>query len=956
MTPSTTQAPSELITPSRLTKKHDSNYLLRLCLFLLAWMCYSSVYAVQAEIQANGKSQDAQRFEKNLTRGEAVPAWVDQDNGRQIADTNTAAPIVVRLSDVQTFLDKQATTYVHRMMQANEASMLTQVGRIEIPFHPEYQKVDLHSIKVIRGSQAFDKTNTADIRYLQMESELDSGIFTGSVTASVVIEDIRVGDIVDIAYSTTGQNPVFDGNFFQSMVWDNVYPVLRKRIRLNSPLSRPIKYRILGQGDGNIQIKEEQAAGRKILTFSAEQLKAIEFEPYVPRDVFQFRFVQFSEFSQWSQVNQWAQSLFDVNTASAEVDKVVASLRGAANPDETVQRALAYVQAEIRYLSISIGENSHKPFPPEVVLARRYGDCKDKSLLLVTLLRKLGIEASPVLISASNPAMPTKMLPTPMAFDHAIVRAKLNGKVYYLDPTRAAQYGPLVNMGQVHEGAQVLVIQKDTHELAGVPKNEEGTPTVTGRLEKIRLDKLDGVAEFQVTHQYAGIDAEHARFYLGRQSKEQLKNSYIASVLRRYPNAELKSGPTVTDNRQANTLNIELNFQIPGMLTKNSIGWQMRYQASNMRERFFLPENPKRKQPLTAPTQPPLLRYELEVILPEEVNANYNPSTAKIENAAFQANEVLTFKKNVFRANVELRSLKDRVQPQEVVDFMADTRKVSAMLEGSVQIRSTDVKALADRKLPDVALPARQKIKEQLEDSIRNKSRQINEARANGNHPGVALCERGLTYARLGRKSEASADMQAIQKEGMDSQEYLRCRSKIYFAIGDFKNSESDSARFLAQGRTDSDMSMLRGMSLYAMGKWREAADSFTSSAEQSSSVQLKLRAIIMRHLALRRQNPQVSLSAATDDGDDWLNAMLAATMIGGKPEEQVLQQVHKRTGDELDIALAEAYFYIGQLNIVNGNKLKAMVYTQRSVEKNILTGEYRPLAEYEAERLKKTK
>ncbi|MFZ6778209.1 DUF3857 domain-containing protein [Undibacterium sp. Ji83W] len=954
MTPSTTQAPSELITPSRLTKKRDCNGLLRLCLFLLAWMCCSSVYAVQAETQANGKSQDAQRFEKNLTRGEAVPAWVEQDNGRQIADSNTAAPIVVRLSDVQTFLDKQATTYVHRMMQANEASMLTQVGRIEIPFHPEYQKVGLHSIKVIRGNQVFDKTNTADIRYLQMESELDSGIFTGSVTASVVIEDIRVGDIVDIAYSTTGQNPVFDGNFFQTMVWDNAYPILRKRIRLNSPLSRPIKYRILGQGEGNIQIKEEQAAGRKILTFSAEQLKAIEFEPYVPRDVFQFRFVQFSEFSQWGQVNQWAQSLFDVNAASAEVDKVVASLRGAANPDETVQRALAYVQAEIRYLSISIGENSHKPFPPEVVLARRYGDCKDKSLLLVTLLRKLGIEASPVLISASNPAMPTKMLPTPMAFDHAIVRAKVNGKLYYLDPTRAAQYGPLVNMGQVHEGAQVLVIQKDTHDLAGVPKNEEGTPTVTGRLEKIRLNKLDGVAEFQVTHQYAGIDAEHARFYLGRQSKEQLKNSYIASVLRRYPNAELKSGPTVTDNRQANTLNIELNFQIPGMLTKNSIGWQMRYQASNMRERFFLPENPKRKQPLTTPVQPPLLRYELEVILPEEVNANYNPSTAKIENAAFQANEVLTFKKNVFRATVELRSLKDRVQPQEVVDFMADTRKVSAMLEGSIQIRKTDLRESATRDQPD--LPLKQKVKEQLEEEIRNKSSMINEARANGNNPVLALCERSLAYARAGRKSDANADLQALKKETIDTHEYLRCRSNVYFVMGDFKNSEVDSARLLSQGLSDGKLYILRGMSLYALGRWREAADNFATAVEQSNTSQAKLRASIMRQLALRRQNSPSILSNTMDGGDDWLNDMLSATYAGGKSEDQVLHQVHKRTGDELDVALAEAYFYIAQLNIINGNKIKAMVYMQRSVEKSMLTADYRPLAEFESERLKKNK
>ncbi|MBC3918939.1 DUF3857 domain-containing transglutaminase family protein [Undibacterium sp. CY18W] len=922
---------------------------------MLALLGNGLAHAAQTDNPGTGKSQDPQRFEKNLTRGEAVPAWVEQDQGSQIADANTAAPLVVRLSDVQMYVDKPSTTYVHRMTQVNEASMLAQVGRIEIPFHPEYQRVGLHSLRVLRGASVFDKTTTADIRYLQMESDLDSGIFTGSVTASIVIDDIRVGDIVDIAYSTTGQNPVFDGNFFQTTLWDNTFPTLRKRIRLSSPINRPINYRVIGQGNGTIQTREEQVAGRKITTLSAGPMKAVEYELYVPRDVFQFRAIQFSEFSQWQQVSLWAQNLFDVNTTSADVEKVVASLRGAATSDETVQQALAYVQNEIRYLSISIGENSHKPFPPDVVLARRYGDCKDKSLLLVTILRKLGIEASPVLISASNPKLAGKMLPTPLAFDHAIVRARVNGKTYYLDPTRAAQYGPLANMGQVHEGAEVLVIQKDTHDLAVVPKKEEGTQTINGRVEKIRLQKFDGLADFKLIHQYSGVEAEQVRYYLARQTREQIKSGYIASVLRRYPNAELRSGPTVTDNRQANTLNIELNFEIPGMLEKTATGWQLRYQASNMRERFVLPENPKRTQALMVAGHTPLIRYDLEISLPEEINANYTPSTSKINNAAFQASEVLTFKANVFRASVELRMLKDRVAPQEVVEFMADTRKFGMMLEGAANVRKTDLREAPDRK-PVTDLPLKQRISEQLEESIRSKTRLINEARANGSNAGIALCERGLSYARMGRKSDASADLQALQKEALDTQVSLRCRAKIYFAIGDFKNSESDAGRLLAQGTVDGDVHMLRGMSLFALAKWRDAADSFALAADHSNAGRTKLRANIMRQLALKRQNPQATLTSTIDSGDDWLNDMLAATNTGGKSEDQILHQVHKRTGDELDAALAEAYFYIGQLNIISGNKIKAMVYIQRSVEKGMLTAEYRPLAEFEAERLKKNK
>ena len=60
---------------------------------------------------------------------------------------------------------------------------------------------------------------------------------------------------------------------------------------------------------------------------------------------------------------------------------------------------------------------------------------------------------------------PAKLLPSPLDFDHAIVRAKVDGKIFYLDPTRLGQHGRLDRMGQAHEGAAVLVIAPDTKTL-----------------------------------------------------------------------------------------------------------------------------------------------------------------------------------------------------------------------------------------------------------------------------------------------------------------------------------------------------------------------------------------------------------------------------------------------------------------------------------------------------------
>ena len=49
----------------------------------------------------------------------------------------------------------------------------------------------------------------------------------------------------------------------------------------------------------------------------------------------------------------------------------------------------------MRYLGFELGTGAYAARPPDEVYARRFGDCKDKSLLLATMLRELGVEVVP---------------------------------------------------------------------------------------------------------------------------------------------------------------------------------------------------------------------------------------------------------------------------------------------------------------------------------------------------------------------------------------------------------------------------------------------------------------------------------------------------------------------------------------------------------------------------------
>ncbi len=171
-----------------------------------------------------------------------------------------------------------------------------------------------------------------------------------------------------------------------------------------------------------------------------------------------FRWIQFSEYGDWQAVATWAASLFDEGEAPRRRARaaIVATLMAKPTVEERVVGALEFVQSQVRYFSVSLGTSSHRPTAPNTVLARRYGDCKDKSLLLVTLLKDMGIAEHAGARAARQPTGFDDWLPTPLAFDHVIVAVDVDGQRYWLDSTRQGQHGALATMGQAHDGAQVL--------------------------------------------------------------------------------------------------------------------------------------------------------------------------------------------------------------------------------------------------------------------------------------------------------------------------------------------------------------------------------------------------------------------------------------------------------------------------------------------------------------------
>jgi hypothetical protein len=153
--------------------------------------------------------------------------------------------------------------------------------------------------------------------------------------------------------------------------------------------------------------------------------------------------------------------------------------------------ALELVQDEVRYVYVGLNGGNLTPVSAEETWERRYGDCKGKTALLLTLLDELGIEAEAVLVNSEGGDHVPEMLPSPYAFDHVLVRATIDGADYWMDGTIPGD-ATLLRRHPIMDYRAVLPLTAGESGLETRPVRIARAPS---RFEITRVDASAGVDE-----------------------------------------------------------------------------------------------------------------------------------------------------------------------------------------------------------------------------------------------------------------------------------------------------------------------------------------------------------------------------------------------------------------------------------------------------------------------------
>lgn len=454
-----------------------------------------------------------------------VPDWVVMAPDISVKDLPKSGNVLPQF-DEQVLIDGDTVTaYVDSATYISSPEALNKAGTISVAWQPAHGNVTFHRIEILRGDQRIDVLKGgAGFTVLRREASLEKMIVDGRLTAVRHIEDLRVGDVLRTSLSVSARDDVLKGNVQDALILlSSPLRVGFGRVRLVWPENRKVNWKSLMPG---VTASPKPIAGnRNELLVTLPVAKLPDMPKNVPARFVPLPLIPFSTFSNWAEVAAVMAPLYRHSGAIAsgsDLAKAVDAIAARSHdPVERLADALQLVQNDVRYVLIAMGTGNYVPQTPAETWAKRYGDCKAKTLLLLAILDRLGISAEPVLANIKRGDAVGEMPPSAMAFDHVFVRAQLGEESYWLDGTMLGSRQ--ADIRDVPRYGFVLPLFAKEPTLVKLPERATARPAVDLDLVYDMTAGPHLPAPYSLKIRYAGPMAEEVKVGQGGDYDERLQ-------------------------------------------------------------------------------------------------------------------------------------------------------------------------------------------------------------------------------------------------------------------------------------------------------------------------------------------------------------------------------------------------------------------------------------------------
>ena len=427
--------------------------------------------------------------------------------------------------------------------------VLTEKGRrnnrtLSLSFMLPYSTVRVVTLEVIKPAGNIVPVDVAaNSKETIDDSQMQMNIYDpNDKILQVNIPGVEVGDLIhSLTRQTIGRSYV-PGQYAEETVLEGPSYILHESYEVHAPKDRPLaRVALRDEVPATVAYAKVTASdGGVIHHWEIHNVPRMFDEPAMPpyEMVLQRLFV--STMPDWQTVSKWywnlSKSHLDATTPEMrqEVDALTA---GAATEMDRIKSVFYFVSKNIRYMGLTPEKDrpGFEPHDVEITFDKKYGVCRDKAALLVSMLREAGLNAFPVLISVGVKRDP--VVPDP-DFNHAIVSVQLKAGDYLLmDPTdeNTRALLPTGDCDQSFlvcrpegEGLKISPVQPPEQHLMRVVTT--GTLTADGSLEAKSDLFFDGVNDDDYRNAFAHMKTDDQRRFFERNLKRSMPGARLRSL------------------------------------------------------------------------------------------------------------------------------------------------------------------------------------------------------------------------------------------------------------------------------------------------------------------------------------------------------------------------------------------------------------------------------------------
>jgi len=525
-----------------------------------------------------------------------------------------------------------------------------------ISYREGYQDVKIIFANTIKPDGKVVALDNKDIQ----DSSAHAGyeFYTDIKVKKFTMPAVEDGCIIEFAYEIKNLQPVLSFDYFDIFLCQNFYPIEEDIMEIVLPANIELKYkkfkteltpRIIA--DGN----------KKRYIFSNTKQNEIIPESRMPalldKDTFPQLYIW--TLSSWDVISKWYINLVREQMKSdSELESYTLQLIADKKTDEDKINAIFnFVSQNIRYISVLLGPYTHKPHAANEIFQKRYGDCKDKTVLLLTMLKIAGIKGMPALVPANGKYF-DESIPSLNAFNHVIAVVPFNDKYFWLDATNeVASY----NSPPFLLPTKVFLINEDgSYRFIKTPELNDRNDSYSVDM-KYNID-MEGNAAIDYHYEYSGKAAESIRYFFKYSPPEQRKKFFED---RGIEVKELNLG-SLTDTRipftiklSGNIKNIAQKFDEKTMVLSNIISldsYRDITAASN------------RQYPINQ-AQSLYSREKSSYKLPAGFKIKKLPKDFTSEKPFKYRTEKYSFKGSTFNVYLESKNMEETISLKDIDDF-----------------------------------------------------------------------------------------------------------------------------------------------------------------------------------------------------------------------------------------------------------------------------------------------